>query len=166
MVHRAVQVNRKRWFYPAPSRGAGFTLMELLMVIGIISILSIAGLASYTGSQKRARDSRRKIDLETIRQGLELYKSQNPSSGYPNVSGGTETVLKPILTPTYIGTSAFPKDPQSDKQYYYDRPSINTYNLCALLESPLGTDVDCTAATSDCGTAVGDQDCNLGTVQP
>ncbi len=146
----------------------GFTLIELMVVIGILSLLMIAGLASYTGSQKRARDSRRKIDLETIRQGLELYKSQNPSSGYPNVNGSTETVLKPLLSPTYIGTSAFPKDPQTDKQYYYYRPSINTYNLCALLESPLGTDVDCGAppAWTDCLTEVGNQDCNLGTVQP
>ena len=55
----------------------GFTLIELMVVISIIAILSSIGFATYSGLNKKTRDSRRMVDLEVIRQALELYRSDN-----------------------------------------------------------------------------------------
>ena len=44
----------------------GFTLLELLVVIGIISILVALGTASYSTAQKKARDAKRKGDVRSI----------------------------------------------------------------------------------------------------
>lgn len=43
-----------------------FSLVELLVVIGIIGILSTVGIISYNGTQKVARDNQRKSDLQAI----------------------------------------------------------------------------------------------------
>ena len=50
-----------------------FTLIELIVVIGIIALLSGIGVSSYNGFQMAARDSRRKADLETITNALNAY---------------------------------------------------------------------------------------------
>lgn len=55
----------------------GFTLVELLVVISILAILSVIGLAAFSGVQKNARDTKRKTDLRSIKLALELYKQNN-----------------------------------------------------------------------------------------
>ncbi len=50
-----------------------FTLIELIVVIGIIAVLSGLGASAYNGFQQAARDSRRKNDLETITKALNAY---------------------------------------------------------------------------------------------
>lgn len=55
----------------------GFTLIELLVVISIIAILSVIGITIFTGVQKNARDSRRKVDIESISKSMETnYNEQ------------------------------------------------------------------------------------------
>lgn len=51
----------------------GFTLIELLAVIAIIGILSSVVLASLNATREKARDSRRKSDLEQIRIAMSFY---------------------------------------------------------------------------------------------
>lgn len=71
----------------------GFTLIELLVVATIIVVLSAIGLVSFTNAGKSARNSKRKSDLETVRQALVLYKSDTGSypiatiESYSNVAG-------------------------------------------------------------------------------
>ena len=45
----------------------GFTLIELIVSITIIAVLTVAGVISYGGANKKARDNRRMADLEKIR---------------------------------------------------------------------------------------------------
>ncbi|MCS7093566.1 MAG: type II secretion system GspH family protein, partial [Patescibacteria group bacterium] len=52
-----------------------FTLLEMLVVIGIIGILVSVGFASYSTAQKKSRDSKRKNDLKSIQNAFEQYYS-------------------------------------------------------------------------------------------
>lgn len=104
----------------------GFTLIELLAVVSIIAILSAIGLATFSGSQKRARDARRMADLETVRSALELYRADNPTIGYPAVAYGALP-----LTPSYL--SQLPDDPLSTQDYSYAGGGT-TYTLSATRE--------------------------------
>jgi prepilin-type N-terminal cleavage/methylation domain-containing protein len=63
----------------------GFTLIELLLVIAIVGVLAAVGIQSFSGSQAKTRDSRRKADLKAIQQALEEY--YNDHGRYPNSSG-------------------------------------------------------------------------------
>jgi len=53
----------------------GFTLLEILVVIGIIAILVTMGISSYTTAQRKARDAKRRSDLQSIGNALEQYYS-------------------------------------------------------------------------------------------
>lgn len=100
----------------------GFTLIELLVVIAIVGILVAVGSISYLTTSKQSRDTRRKTDLEQIRQALETYRSELGS--YPSDTTS--------LTPSYITT--LPIDPKAGV-YTYTRLSTTTYTLCASLET-------------------------------
>ena len=58
-----------------------FTLVELLVVIGIISILASTVVVNVSKSRNRARDARRKADLKTVQTSLETFNDENGS--YP-----------------------------------------------------------------------------------
>ena len=99
-----------------------FTLIELLVVIAIISILITVGSVSYIRAVRLSRDSKRKTDLEQIRQALETYRSE--TGAYP-----ADTSL---LVSNYITT--LPTDPKTPSSSYEYTPPT-TYTLCASLET-------------------------------
>ena len=65
---RAIMQRQERKF-----KNAGFTLVELLVVISIISLLSSVVFASVNSARSKARDARRKSDLHAIQLALEFY---------------------------------------------------------------------------------------------
>ena len=56
---------------------SGFSLIELLIVIGILAIISAIGVSGFSMAQKRARDAGRKSDLAQFRSSLESYANNN-----------------------------------------------------------------------------------------
>ena len=54
-------------------RGAGFTIVELIVTIVILVILTTLVVVRLSSTQASGRDSERQIDIETIATGLELY---------------------------------------------------------------------------------------------
>lgn len=78
----------KKFLPQTKTNPSGFTLIELLVVIAIIAILSVIGLAVFSGVQKNARDARRREDILAIAQALEANKTMN-SATY-NVLAGTQ----------------------------------------------------------------------------
>lgn len=71
----------------------GFTLIELLVVIAIIGILSTVAMTSLGNARSKARDARRKTDLDAISLALEQYYAQYgtyvvPGTGYSGCSCG------------------------------------------------------------------------------
>ena len=68
----------------APHR-AGFTIIELLVVIGIIGMLSSTLLFAMESSRQKSRDVVRLSEMRSVRQALELYFTQNKQ--YPGTDG-------------------------------------------------------------------------------
>lgn len=59
----------------------GFTIVELLIVIVVIGILAAIVIVTFTGVQKKARDSDRRSDINAVNSLLEVYYADNAS--YP-----------------------------------------------------------------------------------
>ncbi len=74
---------------------AGFTIIELLIVIAIIGILAGLVLNNFQGAQAKARDVQRKTKINSIYGKLEEY--YNTNGGYPDGALST-TVLPGIDT--------------------------------------------------------------------
>lgn len=55
----------------------GFSLVELLISVSIISILMAVGYFNFKDSTKAARDAQRKSDLRELQSAIELYKNEN-----------------------------------------------------------------------------------------
>lgn len=108
----------------------GFTMIELLIVITIIAVLSTIGLITYSGIQARARDAKRRSDINSIAQAWEVHASRN-SPNYP------------VLVGTFFSNEAVPTDPINSGTFVYDYSggAANTttagdnYRVCANLET-------------------------------
>lgn len=83
-----------------------FTLIEMLIVIVIIGILAAALIPRLLSVQGRARDTKRKADLQQIGSALAIYKIDN--SSFPAGSGSVFAILVPLIS-GYV--TATPNDP-------------------------------------------------------
>ena len=64
-------------------RSAGFTIIELLVVLALISILATMGMAQYRNGQIHAREAVLKTDLFDLRDAIDQYyadKGMYPST--------------------------------------------------------------------------------------
>ncbi len=57
-------------------RQSGFTIVELLIVIVIIGILATLVIVTFTGTQKKARDSQRQTDINAVNSHLATYYAE------------------------------------------------------------------------------------------
>lgn len=125
---------------------AGFTLLEMLVVIAIIGSLTGLIATNFVGSQAKARDARRKSDLTQIQKALEFF--YNDHGRYPNESsgriagcGGGSTSACAWGDPLQDGNGTvyldtIPEEQQSGKQYWYEVSADGLkYQLYARLEN-------------------------------
>lgn len=121
---------------------SGFTLIELLVVATILIVLSAIGLVSFTNAGKSARNSKRKADLETVRQALVLYKSDTGS--YPSgLSGATYALMIATLSNGNYISSPTPLDPKDGQIGCGDEVSGET--ICRYVYSGATTSFTLTA---------------------
>lgn len=85
----------------------GFTLIEMLVVISLIGILVVMAVASFTSTQKQARDTVRKSDLKQYQNALEAYANLTSgifpsrtavSSAYSTLCGDLNIKLEPDIS--------------------------------------------------------------------
>src|SRR5258706_9202936 len=62
----------------------GFTFIELLVVITIIGVIFASGIVTFSAITTKSRDTRRKADLEAMRQSLEMCRTL--TGAYPDSS--------------------------------------------------------------------------------
>lgn len=130
------------------SRFRGFTLVELLVTVSIISILAAIGMTIYSSVLKQGRDSKRQSDLRSIQSALEQYYADQFNypvniNDNPRLPGGGRVYMNSI-----------PRDP-SGAQYPYvssgstssivrcDNQAVTcvTYCLYASLENASGVNL-------------------------
>ena len=82
---------------------AGFTLVELMIVMAIIGVLSMIAVPSYIQAIRHAREAVLREDLRTMRSAIDAYtmdKQKAPQS------------LDDLITDGYL--KSLPKDPMTD----------------------------------------------------
>lgn len=118
------------------TKKTGFTLIEMLVVIGIIGILVGIGSVSYSTVQKKARDARRKDDLKIIQQSMEQYYS---ICGYSYPTSVTDGIICASVTPAVALLPTMPTDPRTISPYPFPTLDTSAYQVCTTLESESAT---------------------------
>lgn len=118
----------------------GFTLVELLVVMAILSVLVSLIAGGFRSSQARGRDAQRKSDLKQIANSLELYYSDY--NKYPDtIPWGAE-----FTDGRTIYFKVVPRDPTTPaSDYLYrvpDMPTNQEFQLYAYLENTEDKDID------------------------
>lgn len=130
-------------------RKHSFTLVELMVVIAIIGILASIGVATYSRTQARARDAKRKADMVTIQNALEMYASENNGS-YPDHPAGVDSSGGGCwisgLCPTFIKVQMLPVETYHTapaSAYQYQSGVCGGYIVRAYLETESGKNCSC-----------------------
>lgn len=129
-------------------RQLGFTIIELLVVTTIIIVLMAIGMVTYTQVNQSARDSKRRNDLETVRQAMTLYRSDNSTFPY-GLGWDYDDVADALVDAGYL-SNPYPTDPSetaylpglnisvyaASAGYTYSYVGSQTsFCICALLEN-------------------------------
>lgn len=97
----------------------GFTLIELMIVMGIISILAVLAIPNYVSAMKHAREAALKEDLHIMRGAIDSYtmdKQKAPQS------------LDDLVESGYL--KAIPEDPTThSKETWMTNTSDAMYSL-------------------------------------
>lgn len=108
-------------------RFAGFTLVEIMVVVVILGVLAVLIVPRVVGRTEEARAAAAKHDLAAIMQSLKLYRLDN--GRYPtNEQGLQALVAKPQSGPAPTNWRSYldkvPKDPWGNT-YQYLNPGVH-----------------------------------------
>lgn len=152
--------------YKRQAHSKGFTLVELLIVITIIAVLASLLFANFAGARERARDIKRKNDLQQVKKALRLYYNdfQNyPTEGASHRIHGCGAAAPAtsdcawgsafsLGTTIYMG--ALPQPPTTAETYDYYDLGANTdgFLLVTVLEN--NGDQDIARSQTACAASI------------
>ncbi len=114
----------------------GFTLIEIMVVVVIISVLIGLVAPNILGRVDEARVTAAQTDIATIEQALEMYKLDNQT--YPTTDQGLQALIEmPSSTPVpkkwnpagYLKKGKLPVDPWGAPYNYISPGSTGPYDL-------------------------------------
>ena len=108
---------------------AGFTLIEILIVVAIIGILAAIAVPNMQNALTRAKVARVKADMQSIATAIDMYQLDKNNRGFPvpgDAMGATidlsspnthwtGTKLSPLLTTPIPYMSSLPLDPFNER---------------------------------------------------
>ncbi|MGA2554125.1 MAG: type II secretion system major pseudopilin GspG [Smithella sp.] len=121
------------------NRQAGFTLIELMVVIVILGVLAGLIIPRIMGHPDEARQAKARIQMEALESALKLYKLDNGS--YPTTEQGLNALVE---APTvgnipknwrqggYLEKSKVPKDPWGNDFIYLSPGNHGDFDLTCL----------------------------------
>lgn len=111
----------------------GFTLIELMVVIVILSILAVYMAPRLVGRDDQARQMRAKVDMEALETALKLYRLD--TGRYPTTEQGLEALIeKPDGVDNwreggYIEKKRLLKDPWGNDYVYLNPGTRGDYDI-------------------------------------
>ncbi len=116
----------------------GFTLIEIMVVIVILSLLAVLVGPKIIGRSDDAKVADVKVQIRNIETGLKLYKLD--SGIFPSTEQGLEAlVVKPTSGTIpknwkgegYLESKSIPKDPWGNPYIYLSPSEHGDYELCS-----------------------------------
>lgn len=122
---------------PWAQKQKGFTLVELIIVIAVVSILAAITIVGYSGVQQKARDAARTESIMQIQKALDFYNAKygrfpqataNPGLGGWEMSTDAEGSFMEYLVDAGLMTRV-PLDPKNNSSHHfrYHRYGPGTY---------------------------------------
>lgn len=114
----------------------GFTFIELLVVISIITMIGSVAFIQMQAYRAKARDAEREREIGELQKALALYATN--SRTFPIAAGtitGDDALSQALLNDGAI--PAIPRDPMHTGSYVYgyDSPDGKSYTLIYSLET-------------------------------
>lgn len=107
----------------------GFTIVELIIVIVVISLLATIVTVSYQGSQDKTYDTSIKNDLKNIYDAMELARANNNSTSYPYTNPDLVTMLPDLR----VNKNAYVTSPDAYFNILFCWPSTTDHTSYKLL---------------------------------
>lgn len=126
-------------FRKKKNRQAGFTLIELMVVIIILGVLAGMIIPRVMGRPDEARQAKAKIQMEAMESALKLYKLDN--GNYPSTEQGLQALVeapgvgnipKNWRAGGYLEKGKVPKDPWGNEFVYLSPGSHGDFDLTCL----------------------------------
>jgi general secretion pathway protein G len=117
----------------------GFTLIELMVVIVILTILAALIAPRIMGRPDEARQAKARIQIESLETALKLYKLDNGK--YPSTEQGLKALVElPVTEPPlknwreggYLEKGRVPMDPWDNEFVYLSPGAHGEYDLSSL----------------------------------
>ncbi|MRR15792.1 MAG: type II secretion system protein GspG [Deltaproteobacteria bacterium] len=121
------------------NRQAGFTLIELMVVIVILGLLAGLILPRFIGQSDTAKRQTARTQMALLESALKMYKLDNGS--YPTTEQGLKALVEPPASGNlpknwrkggYLEKGKVPKDPWKNEFIYVSPGSHGDFDLTSL----------------------------------